>query len=715
MDHRLRNPFPALAVLCLLAAPLAAQWDQCNPGEERAFAPGPYGIGYYDTADDFTLEVLDAAGQPGTGATFVYSDLFPGCENVVFFGYRRNSCYAVYTALSEPGELLAASPRNVHYVFFSFESDPNLILEDIQNIRDSFENDLASMAQAEQDYWRPRLHYVTQSGAALPGWLGNFVQTTFFSAHPYWGWGIDRTQRLRNIGMTQDPNFVIECTPGDPNTQTWFPRTSHLANEPRQWNHEWYRDTQLAAETFTEIPVWQERFSGNIYADVVFPDAAEMATYDTMLLDLELLCYDRDGDTVISNVDCEWDYLIHAYLCDPDDPNDCSTEIGRWITTYGRDGHWVVDVSPMLAFLRDGGQRRLRFYSQNGYDIDFRILLTNRGKGTRPFSATYLYSGGGFNLSYNPNHPPKRVSVPAWAERTELASFITGHGFGDLENCAEFCNHQHFFTIGTSSYLRQHPTAGTPYGCMDQVDQQVDGYSGPGTIANQFGTWVFGRGGWCPGLEVKPWLVDVTSDVQPGQESRISYEALFDGQPYDPQPGGGGGFSARITMSSWLVHHIGPPEVDCANGVDDDGDGDADCADTGCYGDPACFGTDIDGDGVAEPEDCDPFDGGAFAAPVGLDLIQVVRDRAAATTTAVVSWDDLRPTSGSGTVYDIITGSLADLAADGDFTLSTCERGLPTTSYEDTADATGGRYFLGRARNVCGRTSWARNVGGVCE
>ena len=33
----------------------------------------------------------------------------------------------------------------------------------------------------------------------------------------------------------------------------------------------------------------------------------------------------------------------------------CSTEMARWITTYGREGRWVTDVSPFLAFFKDGG------------------------------------------------------------------------------------------------------------------------------------------------------------------------------------------------------------------------------------------------------------------------------------------------------------------------------------------------------------------------
>ena len=53
------------------------------------------------------------------------------------------------------------------------------------------------------------------------------------------------------------------------------------------------------------------------------------------------------------------------------------------------------------------------------------------------------------------------------------------------------------------------------------------------------------------------------------------------------------------------------PELDCANGLDDDGDGDVDCADADCAGEPACVesdccnGLDDDGDGLTDFDDPD--------------------------------------------------------------------------------------------------------------
>jgi len=66
---------------------------------------------------------------------------------------------------------------------------------------------------------------------------------------------------------------------------------------------------------------------------------------------------------------------------------------------------------------------------------------------------------------------------------------------------------------------------------------------------NQGGTWWFGRGGWCPGQQVDPWVVDVTAEVTPGQPATVSYRGLF--KSIDPPPDGAG----DINMVSYLVVH----------------------------------------------------------------------------------------------------------------------------------------------------------------
>ena len=82
-------------------------------------------------------------------------------------------------------------------------------------------------------------------------------------------------------------------------------------------------------------------------------------------------------------------------------------------------------------------------------------------------------------------------------------------------------------------------------GCVQQVAE--------GTVPNQFGTWFYGRGGWCPGYEVKPFVVDVTDTLTPGSTATITYEGKLGGEPYVPEPANNGGFGANIKMNSYLA------------------------------------------------------------------------------------------------------------------------------------------------------------------
>ena len=74
---------------------------------------------------------------------------------------------------------------------------------------------------------------------------------------------------------------------------------------------------------------------------------------------------------------------------------------------------------------------------------------------------------------------------------------------------------------------------------------------------NQYGTWNLGRGGWCPGMDVKPLRFDVTGDLVPGETATIEYKSLFEGMPYIPVPfdWASGGFGALIRLTSYAVFY----------------------------------------------------------------------------------------------------------------------------------------------------------------
>jgi hypothetical protein len=358
---------------------------------------------------------------------------------------------------------------------------------------------------------------------------------------------IDRMQRLREMGLLyyvggQDP-----------------PSLTFTTHETRHYNLEWQREAQMASQAATVIAVFQgDRITGDLYGEIELPSAERMAEFDSMHFDLALWCTDhRDRNCG------PWDYLANMYLCDAADAQDCSVEIARWITTYGREGRWVTDVSPMLALFADGGTRRVRLSmpASQQYDVHFSVRLSDSDADTssgRMFAP--LFAGGPFDAGYNARYQPLRVRVPTNATHVQLVALITGHGWGvELANCAEFCRHTHHFSVNGREYVKDHPRAGTQLGCVEQIED--------GVVPNQFGTWHFGRGGWCPGLDVAPWSVDVTEQMQPGGWATISYRSLVGGRPYVPQPNPDptGGFPARIDMTSYLVFDCDGP---CQHGED---------------------------------------------------------------------------------------------------------------------------------------------------
>jgi hypothetical protein len=224
----------------------------------------------------------------------------------------------------------------------------------------------------------------------------------------------------------------------------------------------------------------------------------------------------------------------------------CDTEIARWITSYWREGRWVTDISSMLPLLRDGGRQRFRWYASRQWDprpanyiVSLSLRFSNRGRGMRPVEVRPLYQGGALNASYNDRYSPVRFTVPAGVRRVEVYALITGHG-SETNQCAEFCNHTHHFAVNGTDHALAFPEARSSDGCAERVDA--------GVVPNQHGTWYVGRGGWCPGLDVRPFIADVTPDLRAGAENELTYRVLIGSTP----PAAGRSYG-NVNMTSYLV------------------------------------------------------------------------------------------------------------------------------------------------------------------
>ena len=537
----------------LLAAALIASLAACLPPEgddddssivdegpsvcelegwtERAFLPGPYGVSRHSVAEDFELPLLDEDD-------WIFSERWTGCESYVFvpdaLDVSQLDSSSLWEATDDIAQLVEDSPRNVHYFFVSFAGDSDTEDARSEAMRERIVEVLDDLDEDDAAWWATHLHVLRKRRSSLDNWVEEVLNGIGRQ-----GFAIDRFQEIRGIGSLADvTRFSSELN--NAGAWPWESNLAWVAHEPIYFNYESDRQDRLDAQTdVTIVNAWTDVVLSEFEeTEVAFPDAATMATFDSLEIDLYARCPD-EGEYEFNNCGA-WDYIANLFLWD--EGTEAWIELARWITTYHREGRYLVDATPALVHLADGGTRRIKYSFAPSWNVqptwthlDFRFR--DAGQGHRPTASTYLASGGNFNSAYNDAREPVEVPIPATAAKVEVWSIITGHGM-DAGNCAEFCNHQHEFTVDGQVFLKDWPAVNTNEGCADTVDT--------GTVPNQAGTWFFGRGGWCPGRQVDPWVVDVTNVVTPGSTSTVSYRGLLGGNtPPDN--------SGNISMNSWLV------------------------------------------------------------------------------------------------------------------------------------------------------------------
>ncbi|XP_019734212.1 uncharacterized protein LOC109521043 [Hippocampus comes] len=347
---------------------------------------------------------------------------------------------------------------------------------------------------------------------------------------------------------TPSPNFFIGIDQQGALAELgWFlyPSFSFL-----NWQAQWF-DFSTALQLKLESPATvvsvfdkvQMQGDKGAVADVNMPP--DLSTFDTLMLDASFSCPgSRDASCP------QWDHTVQLFVCCDRLGPYCHVELGRWITAFRRRiGRWETDVSPLLPVL-DAGVCRFTMKTAPWampwmVSLNLRFSVANvTSEKLRPFRMMSLYNGGTFDKTYNRRYPPIKFPVPASAKKVELYAVITGHG-SDENGCGEFCVTSHHFLVnGVHNNTRSFDSAGSALGCTEHVKE--------GAVPNEHGTWLYGRGGWCDGLQVDPWRLDVTAqlDVSGQASNTIQYFGLFNGKDPDPtqQPG-------YIVMSSFLVFY----------------------------------------------------------------------------------------------------------------------------------------------------------------
>ncbi len=484
------------------------------------------------------------AGDFAVDTTFgpwALSEHYSGCDSYVFINHLGDGTSDSLRA-SFSAALFERSPQNVHYFFLSSGADPAQGALDWQT---KIGQALSPLDEAQTEYWTERVHFVDDAPASIQGSVGQFFagNTNVMVA------AIDRAQRWDYPNSTNDTGGGSFAQSGDV-----------LAYTPRWYNFVHAQALELEAQDdagdVTEIalidhvefvpdgPAGPDGPFANAFNNAVwtaeFPDPATMAGFDTMEVVVTGRCGPVGGDD-----DCgHWDYEAFVHWCDTEACDGELREVLRWITPYARIGErkWVFEASPMLAMVQAGGAQHFRFgmrWNMNPGVWDIRFRLRNTGKGSAAKTAVPAFVGNrGFNDDYN-DWEQVEFTPPPGTAKVELVALISGHG-QSTGNCAEWCNHQHEFTVnGQDLHLREFAGQVVNQGCAERVDE--------GVVPGQWGNWTPGRAGWCPGQPVQPWIVDISDQVTMGEVNTLDYRGLFGGAPVTGDRG-------RILLSSYIVY-----------------------------------------------------------------------------------------------------------------------------------------------------------------
>ena len=498
-----------------------------------------------DVNDDNIIDVLDVVAVVNK---ILYPQLpewdfeqnWTGNESYIFIQFdvtvaSSNTLWGSNTNFGD--DLLNISPDNVHYFFISNRTQYE---EDVQQMKDLYDGLLSNLSEEDQQHWSTRLHFINQKTINLNNWLEDALNGEYAIA-------IDPFQRIRQIGYLGNPASF---------TGTYV---NYLAHEALYFNHELETFSENGAE-YDEFTIFERtHYTGGWAASIdgTISIPTDLSNYNK--LEVELLRGCPDADMNYDDDGCDdYDRIARLYLCDIDGSN--CYEIAKWITPFDRQPHSLTNITPFLsAFRSNSGQEKVLRFQESGWPNSLLTLKLRFHTGdTSQGSPQEIYSMWNgtvqFNPDYDNNRPTTVFTVPNNATKVEFVSYITGHGWGSSGcfNCCEFCNSRHQFSVngGVYEFNQEFPDASSSNHCMNP-----NTIESTGVIPNQYGTWGYGRAGWCPGRDVDPYIIDITDYISIGDENVIDYSAcrVNGNSCVAPPTCAGDGYCPEIAMSSYII------------------------------------------------------------------------------------------------------------------------------------------------------------------
>jgi len=481
-----------------------------NDQEERVKSPDfedlECGTSFGDYACDFTLPL-------GSG-DWNFAENYSKDENYILFFYRAMNMTSTKIWQTQLYNLFDKAPGNIN-IFFIVDTDNADIAKEKAKIIEDSVNDAYDITGNSNIF--KKVHIVNEPASKTDPWIAELLKnnSAFF-------FGIDRERRIRQGGS--------------------FSGLDDIYKEAEYYDYEkkisdFIKENSANSTVFKgldNVPFEEEGWTKNLDFEVDFNGLSENGELHIML---EQIC--------ATPKKCEWDRLERLFLCD-ETGEKCETEIGRWITTYGRSGKWLTDITPLKPIFEKNGKYKFRFTVDGDYYVNnLNFIFINKTDSAKNTLTPLFNQLEQFDENYNSHFEPMTIEISSDIKKAKIFAYITGHGNASEEaNCAEFCSFESVFTVNGTDFKIRFDKAGTPDGCYEEVVN--------GTVPNQYGTWPYGRAGWCPGKNVTLLEADISEALASG-ENVFSYAAYLDGEIYIPVVTDENGYRAEIYLTSYLA------------------------------------------------------------------------------------------------------------------------------------------------------------------
>lgn len=270
-------------------------------------------------------------------------------------------------------------------------------------------------------------------------------------------------------------------------------------------------DTTVQTFDKTHVYFTSSENKRSVDVDATFPATG---SYASIVLHLSLECPSGKCDA--------WDRFgtLGIVTKKGDKPeNDTVIELARFMTPYAVGGSWDFDVTDLRPLLR--GPLTLRAFIDtwvgpgSPYGNGWLVSASFEMKGGVPEKEAVavlpiwtMHSGvyGDPSKPLSTSFPAQKLTPPSGTTSWAIRTFVTGHGQGNTDNCAEFCAREHTITVSGNAHKEK----------IWRTDCATT------TVPGQKGTYKLSRAGWCPGADVRAWTIDVTPDIK--GEATIGYD-----------------------------------------------------------------------------------------------------------------------------------------------------------------------------------------------